>query len=63
MKAANHHWHVGRPELTRQVQRSRKLVRLNTHQPDKTVVRRLDAGNDLFDVQDRVGFVMGDQVN
>ena len=59
MEPADHHGHVCRPELTRKIKGARKLVRLNSDEPNKSAARRLYPPRRRPDVDERIALVTG----
>jgi hypothetical protein len=59
MKAAHDHRQTGGAELAAEIERARELVGLNADQANKAGARGADARDRAFDVDNRVGLIIG----
>ena len=63
VEPADHHGKAGLAELAREIERARILVRLHADEADETCARRADLPDRALDVDDRVAFVVGIDVD
>src|SRR5262245_7432837 len=59
MKAADHYRQAGGTELAAEIERAWKLIGLDADQPNEPATGRTNLRNRAFDVDDRVGLVIG----